>query len=96
MAKKRPKKNEDDGLWLTNVEFYGRSEKSFVKDQLNSIARKIARYRRSKKISQETLAELACVSVSTIKFIEQRQRVPSLVVLLKIVYAIDKDGKLWP
>ena len=95
MRRRKQKGIEDENLWLTNVEFYGRREKAFVKSQLNTIADKVAHFRKQKKISQEKLAELACVSVSTIKFIEQKQRVPSLVVLLKIIYVTDKDSHLW-
>jgi len=96
MREKKLKKNRDDhGLWLTNIEFDGRADKAFVKSHLNEIADKIAFYRKKKKLSQEALAELAKVSISTIKFIEQKQRVPSLVVLLKIIYVIDKDAQLW-
>ncbi|WP_413612478.1 helix-turn-helix domain-containing protein [Bdellovibrio sp. HCB-110] len=94
--KKQKKNNDDEGLWLTNVEFNGRADKAFVKTQLTAISSKIATYRKMKNMSQETLAELACVSVATIKFIEQKQRVPSLVVLLKIIYVIDKETTLWP
>jgi DNA-binding XRE family transcriptional regulator len=95
MGKRRQNRNEDESLWLTNVEFYGRAEKAFVRAQLNNVAEKVAAFRRQKKISQEKLAELACVSVSTIKFIEQKKRVPSLVVLLKIIYVVDRDSHLW-
>lgn len=67
----------------------------FVKRQVERLAEKIAKTRKARGISQEKLAELASVSISTIKFIEQHQRTPSLAVLLKIVYALDRNAVLW-
>jgi transcriptional regulator with XRE-family HTH domain len=51
--------------------------------------------RKAKNITQEGLAELVSVSVSTIKFIEQGQRAPSLPMLLKILYFLDRKARVW-
>jgi len=92
--KKRLPKNEDETLWLTNLEFSGRSEKAFVKFHLISTAETLATLRRNSGISQEKLAELAQISVSTVKFIEQKKRVPSLALLLKVLFVLDKEAKI--
>jgi transcriptional regulator with XRE-family HTH domain len=66
-----------------------------VGDHVERIAKKIQRLRRAKSITQEGLAELVSVSVSTIKFIEQGQRAPSLPMLLKILYFLDRKARVW-
>jgi transcriptional regulator with XRE-family HTH domain len=70
-------------------------EKKFVKGSIAAIAARLAEERRAKGISQERLAELTGLSVSTIKFIEQSQRAPSLPVLLKLIYVLDRAARLW-
>ncbi|MCM2280099.1 MAG: helix-turn-helix transcriptional regulator [Oligoflexia bacterium] len=83
------------GLLFSDIEFSSRGERIFVKRQVERLAEKIAKTRKARGISQEKLAELASVSISTIKFIEQHQRTPSLAVLLKIMYALDRNAVLW-
>jgi transcriptional regulator with XRE-family HTH domain len=41
------------------------------------------------------LAELAAVSIGTIKSIELNQRSPSLPVLFKLLYVLDRNCKVW-
>jgi DNA-binding XRE family transcriptional regulator len=83
------------GLELSNVEFSSAAERKYVKAKLEELARRIAEKRREQGLSQERLAELANVSVSTIKFIEQNQRAPSLPLLLKLIYILDRKTTLW-
>jgi DNA-binding XRE family transcriptional regulator len=83
------------GLQFTNIEFSSQAERSFVKTKIEKFALRIAALRKERKISQERLAELANVSVSTIKFIEQNQRAPSLPLLLKLVFILDRKTSLW-
>ena len=66
-----------------------------MKTRIKAIARQIAEKRHEQGISQERLAELANVSVSTVKFIEQNQRAPSLPLLLKLIYILDRKTPLW-
>lgn len=84
------------GLEFSNVEFASAAERRFVKTALGDLARKVAEKRKARGLSQERLAELANVSVSTIKFIEQSQRAPSLPLLTKIIFILDRAAKLWP
>lgn len=83
------------GLEFSNVEFASVSERRFVKTSLEELAHRIALRRKEMGITQEQLAELASVSVSTIKFIEQNQRAPSLPVFLKLIYILDRKTQLW-
>jgi DNA-binding XRE family transcriptional regulator len=94
---KTPYKREyrRDGLDFANLEFSGPAERAFVEDHVGRIAKKIQRLRKAKGITQEGLAELVSVSVSTIKFIEQGQRAPSLPMLLKILYFLDRKARVW-
>ncbi|QDK42379.1 transcriptional regulator [Bacteriovorax stolpii] len=59
------------------------------------MADKIKKLRKEKGLSQEALAELASVSVSTIKFIEQNQRSPSLPMLFKLLYILEPNASVW-
>jgi DNA-binding XRE family transcriptional regulator len=83
------------GLQLSNVEFSSPAEKRFVKKTIENLASRIAKRRREQGMSQERLAELANVSVSTIKFIEQNQRAPSLPLLLKLLFILDRHAEIW-
>jgi len=65
-----------------------------VKAAIKSIALKIAKKRKEAQLSQEALAELTELSLSTIRFIECQQRTPSLPVLSKIMYTLDRHAKL--
>jgi len=96
MVRKDPRGYRRRGLQFSNIEFSSKSERLFVKRQVELLALKIAEVRKACGISQEKLAELTSVSVSTIKFIEQNQRTPSLPILLKILYALDRKASLWP
>lgn len=83
------------GLQFTNIEFSSQAERSFVKTKIEELALQIAEMRKKHGFSQERLAELANVSVSTIKFIEQNQRAPSLPLLLKLIFILDRKALIW-
>lgn len=95
--KKNPYKRgyRQGGLDFSNLEFSGAAERAYVKEHVDRIAQKIQRLRKAKKMTQEGLAELVSVSVATIKFIEQGQRAPSLPMLLKILYFLDRKAHVW-
>lgn len=95
MKNKDKRSYRPKGLELTNLTFTSLSEEKFVKNSVKKIAAKIKERRIEEGLSQENLAELAAVSISTIKFIEQNQRAPSLPMLLKLIYLLDKEGKVW-
>lgn len=57
--------------------------------QLLKIAKKIQKRRKSMKMSQETLAEVLDIGVSTLKSIEQGKRLPSLSMLLYICHVLN-------
>lgn len=78
-----------------NLSFTSNAEEKFVKNSVRRIAAKIRKMRNELEISQETLAEMADVSVSTIRFIERNQRAPSLPMLFKLIYVLDKQAKVW-
>jgi DNA-binding XRE family transcriptional regulator len=84
-----------DGQEKTKLSFKNSQERKFVNSSLSHIVEKIKELRKEKEISQEKLAELANISVGTIKFIEQNQRTPSLFMLLKIIYVLDPEAKIW-
>lgn len=84
------------GLELSNLTFKSAQEKKFVKNSVANIAEKIKKLRIEKGFSQEELAEQVSISVSTIKFIEQNQRSPSLPMLFKILYILDRNADVWP
>jgi DNA-binding XRE family transcriptional regulator len=83
------------GLQFSNIEFASPAERKLVKSKIEGLAVKIAEKRKERGISQERLAELANVSVSTIKFIEQNQRAPSLPLLLKLMFILDRKAQVW-
>lgn len=82
------------GLELSNLNFTSNHEKKFVSSSIKRVAEKIKKLRLEKGYSQEELAEKISISVSTIKFIEQNQRAPSLPMLFKILYALDRTAFL--
>lgn len=94
MAKKKRsyKKNGPD---LEHYQFSSNTELAYVKNVIKSIALKIAKKRMEAQLSQEALAELTELSISTIRFIECQQRIPSLPVLAKIMYVLDRHTKIW-
>lgn len=83
------------GLDLSNLTFKSAQERKFVKNSVVKIAEKIKQLRIARGLSQEELAEQASVSISTIKFIEQNQRSPSLPMLFKILYILDRNANVW-
>ncbi len=83
------------GLELSNLTFTTSAEEKFVKNSVRKVAAKIKDLRMKRGLSQEDLSELAGVSVSTIKFIEQNQRAPSLPMLFKLIYFLDKQATVW-
>lgn len=95
------KKNKDKrpyhpkGLDLTNFTFSSTAEERFVKNSVKQIATRLRTLRNKAGLSQEELAEVANVSVGTIKFIEQNQRAPSLAMLFKLIFVLDKQAKFW-
>jgi len=60
------------------------SEKKAVKAELDRIGDEIQKRRREYGYTQESLAEELDVSPETIRFIEQKIRVPSLPMLIRI------------
>jgi DNA-binding XRE family transcriptional regulator len=90
---KRPYRSQ--GLDFSNLTFNSAAEKRYVRGNIERIAAKIKETRTDLGHSQETLAERLSVSVSTIKFIEQNQRSPSLPMFFKILYDLDRQGEIW-
>lgn len=80
------------GLDFSNLDFANRVEKAYVKRRVEAVARRIREMRIQRKLSQEQLAEMTSVSVGTIKCIELNQRSPSLAVLFKILYVLDREA----
>lgn len=78
-----------------NLSFTSNVEEKFVKNSVKRIAAKIRKKRNELGISQENLAELAGVSISTIRFIERNQRAPSLPMLFKLIFVLDKEAQIW-
>ena len=77
------------------MEFLSKAERDYVKSQVERIASKIRVTRKQQKITQERLAELIGASVSMVKAIEGSQRAPSLPMLFKILYVLDRQAKVW-
>lgn len=82
------------GLEFGNLVFKSQGERKYVKVHVENIVQRLKELRKSKGVSQEALAEMVSSSVSTIKFIEQGQRSPSLAMYFKILYALDKNTSL--
>lgn len=77
------------------MEFLSRAEREYVKSQVERIAEKIRITRKAQNMTQERLAELISASASTVKAIERNQRAPSLPMLFKILYVLDRHAKVW-
>lgn len=77
------------------MEFLNKAERDYVKSHVERIAAKIRAARKAQNITQEKLAELTGVSVSMVKSIEGSQRAPSLPMLFKILYVLDRQAKIW-
>lgn len=67
------------------------SEIKKIEHQLKDIRFLIQNKRQQLGISQEHLAELTDISTSTIAYIEQGRRVPSLTMLLRLCLAMNLD-----
>jgi len=88
-------KKRSEGPNLEKLTFASAGERQYVRRRILELCERIQKRRKAAKLSQERLAELTSISVSTIKFIEQGQRVPSLAMLLKILYSLDRDAVIW-
>ncbi|MFP5387199.1 MAG: helix-turn-helix transcriptional regulator [Bacteriovoracia bacterium] len=95
MKNKDKRSYRPKGQELTNLSFTSAAEEKFIKNSVKMISGKIRRLRIEKGLSQERLAELADVSLSTIRFIELNQRAPSLPMLFKLIFVLDKQAKIW-
>lgn len=93
MKKIKKKKDPSSHLALANLHFTNNGEEKYVRTQVSKIAARIKEMRVELNVSQEELAEMTLVSVSTIKSIEQNQRSPSLPMLIKILYYLDQHPK---
>lgn len=76
---------------IKKIDFTSVAEKKYISNQLIKISNTIRDLRIELNMSQEELAEMTAVSVSTIKAIEQNKRTPSLPMLLKILFFIDQE-----
>lgn len=95
MKNKDKRSYRPKGQELTNLSFTSLAEEKFVKSSVRRISGKIRKLRIEKGLSQERLAELAEVSLSTIRFIELNQRSPSLPMLFKLIFVLDKQARIW-
>ena len=77
------------GISLTKLPHISNSQEKYIRMKLLKIAGTLQELRISFHLSQEELAELTSVSVSSIKAIEQNVRAPSLPMLLRILFIID-------
>jgi DNA-binding XRE family transcriptional regulator len=92
MNVKEKRRYRSKGLDFTNLSFSSAAEQKFVKSNIEKIANTIRDLRLKAGLSQEALAEKVSVSVATVKFIEQNQRAPSLPMLFKIFYYLNKNS----
>jgi DNA-binding XRE family transcriptional regulator len=83
------------GLDFSNLAFLTKAERNYVKRRVEGVAERIRERRLEMNLSQEKLAELASISVGTIKYIELNQRSPSLPVLFKLLYILDRGARVW-
>ena len=95
MEKKGKSKYKRHGLEFGNIDFQSPAERRFVVENMQRIIGKIRHLRKEKGLTQEAFAELTGVSLGMVKFIEQNQRAPSLAVLFKILFALDRNVILW-
>lgn len=95
MAKKSSRRYRHEGLDFGNLEFSSESERKYVREHIERIASRLRAKREAKGWSQEKLAEAASISVNTIRFIERSQRAPSLPMLFKLLYLLDRDARVW-
>jgi DNA-binding XRE family transcriptional regulator len=95
MAKPSQRSYRKSGLDFSNLDFASKAERLYVKKCVEQVAVRLRRMRKDLGYSQEYLAELAAVSIGTIKSIELNQRSPSLPVLFKLLYVLDRNCKVW-
>lgn len=95
MKSKEGKTRRAKSLDFSNLTFASPNEQRFIRGHVKRIAAKIKELRNKHGLSQEELAEKLSVSVSTIKFIEQNQRAPSLPMFFKILYYLDRHAEIW-
>ena len=95
MSKTSQRAYRKAGLEFSNLTFLTKTERAFVKQNVERVVRRIRERRLEMKLSQEKLAEMASVSVGTIKYIELNQRAPSLPVLFKLLYILDRRAQFW-
>ena len=88
-------RKRSEGPILGKVSFVNAKEKNYVVKRIEALCEELRTLRKKKGVSQEKLAELTSISLSTIKFIEQGQRVPSLSMFFKILYALDRQAVFW-
>jgi ribosome-binding protein aMBF1 (putative translation factor) len=96
MARREPRRYRHEGLEFGNLEFSSAAEQRYVREHIERVARKIRSAREAKGWSQEKLAEAAAISLSTIRFIERSQRAPSLPMLFKLLFILERDAQVWP
>ncbi|MBU6374362.1 MAG: helix-turn-helix transcriptional regulator [Bdellovibrionales bacterium] len=80
---------------LLKSDIQSTSERKYVEANVEKITSRIRELRKQQGLSQEKLAEVTSISVSTIKFIEQNQRAPSVPMLLKILFVLNKKATIW-
>lgn len=82
-------------LVFGNLRFISEIERKYITNQIKLISKTLKELRVDLGFSQEELAEITAVSLPTIKAIEQNTRLPSLPMLLKILFFIDhqRTGK---
>ena len=71
-------------MLIKGLEGASSTEVKEIKMQLKQIGLRLQTYRIKSKYTQESLAEDLDCSVSTVKYIEQGRRIPSLPMLLRI------------
>lgn len=67
------------------------SETKKVEGKLNEIRVALQNFRQVRKLSQEALAEKTDISTSTIQYVEQGRRAPSLVMLIRLCLALNLE-----
>lgn len=95
MKSKEIKTHRAKALEFSSLTFSSSAEQRFVRSHIKRISAKIKEMRNKQGLSQEELAEKLSVSVSTIKFIEQNQRAPSLPMFFKILHSLDRHAEVW-
>lgn len=72
------------------------SEIKRVENKLNELRAALTHFRQAKSFSQESLAEKTDISTSTIQYIEQGRRAPSLVMLIRLCLALNLEITIKP